>query len=137
MASGLALLRTFGVLMISLAIGLSLLVNHVGRAAALSAAHAGAEAAAGSLKPEFDCGFDAVQAERAEEHAAKAVVKRLEQLSTATATELSVDLSPACEVVVGVTVAMSTWLPLPQPRAVVCHHGTALATEAVEALARC
>ncbi len=123
--------------MISLAIGLSLFVNHVGRAAALSAAHAGVQAIADSIGPEFDCSFSAEQAKRAQELAAKAAVKRLEQLSTATATELSVNLSPACAVIVGVKVAMSTWLPLPQPRAVVCHHGMAPAAEAVEALVRC
>ena len=137
MESGLALLRSFGVLIISLAMGLSLYVNHVGRAAAISAARAGALAVADSLDVDFNCAFTPAQAEQAEQLAARAVADRLEHLAAVTPTKLSVQIDPACAVVVGVSVAASTWLPLPQPKAVACYHRPADASAAVAALARC
>ncbi len=123
--------------MICLAIGLSLFVSHVGQAAAISAARAGAVAVADWLPPDFNCVLNEPQSQQAQALAADAVVSRLSQLAAVTPTTLSVQIDSACALVVGVTVSASSWLPLPTATAVVCHHRADTATIAVEALAQC
>lgn len=131
--------------MFGLGLGLSLYIGHVGRAAALASARAGAGAITDMLDAQlhdtgaaFNCTFTQDQAATAHEVATAAVIDRLEQLAAVTPTAVVVDIDPACALVVGVTVASSSWLPVPEATAVVCHYGAKTsAAVAVEALITC
>ncbi|HCB34065.1 MAG TPA: hypothetical protein DEP66_01090 [Acidimicrobiaceae bacterium] len=137
MDAGLTLLRTFGVLVFCLGLGLSLHISHVGRAAALAAARAGAVAVADTLPRNWDCAFADDKAAAAHRTAAAAVVARLAQLAAVTPTDVSVAVDPACALVVSVTVSASSWLPTPRSTAVMCHRRATAATAAVDALVAC
>lgn len=136
MDSAVAILRLFGPVLVCLALGSAFFVRHLGTATAVAGARAAARSVAAQLPDDWDCQREALGPE-AEATAATAAISRTRQLSALRVTDVSVDVTSSCGVVVGVSVSAASRVGVLGARAVACAHRRDVFSELVVVLREC